>query len=253
MELTQYIRMIRRKWWLVLAVVIVACAASGIKSYFFTVPIYEASAKLIVNQSSPIEGENFPDIGLLQTNLMLIDSYKEIISSSAILDQVTVQYPQLDDTSYEMGQTLSVYSTNNSQVMNLTYWSTSFDNAAATVNAIAKVFKEQIPLIMNVDNITILSEAKMDNSVPQEPININLTMSILIAFVISLMLAIGLVLLLYYMDDTLKSEDELKELLGIPLLAAIGKISREDMRSKNSIATTHKHEVGEGKYASVNQ
>lgn len=253
MELKQYIRVIKRRWWIVLAIVIIACTASGIKSYYYTTPIYEANAKLIVNQASTVNNDAYPSIGVLQTNLMLIDSYMEIIRSSAILDKVVERYPQLQDSAYDMAQTLSVNSTNNSQVMNLTYVSTSYKAAAETVNAISNVFKEQIPFIMNVDNITILNEAKLDGSIPQDPINIDLIMGIIIAFVLSFMVGLGFVFLLYYLDDTFKSEEELKEVLGIPLLAAMSKMNKVDLRSPKSVKATLKNEVGEGKYASLNQ
>nr|WP_301539649.1 Wzz/FepE/Etk N-terminal domain-containing protein [Paenibacillus sp. NEAU-GSW1] len=250
-----YLRMVRRKWWLIMLIVIAACAAAGVKSKYYTTPIYEASAKLIVNTSSAAaQGQSVsPDVGELQTSLMLIDSYMDIIKSSAVLDKVDDQYPQLKDSAYDMSQKLSVYSINDSQVMYLKYESTSYEDAAHTVNAIANVFKQQIPSIMKVDNVTILNEAKTDGSVPQVPINTNIVMSIVVAFIISLMLGIGLVILLQLMDDTIKTEEDLKDLPGIPLLAAMGKMGKADMRGADQAKAIFKQEAGEARYASINQ
>ncbi|WP_435169790.1 YveK family protein [Paenibacillus glycanilyticus] len=253
MEIKQYFRIVLKKWWLILLFVLLACTASGVKSYYYTTPIYEANAKLIVNQSANMNQQGYPSVGLLQTNLMLMDSYKEIIVSSAILDKVVQQYPAIEDSAYQLASTLSVSSSDNSQVLNLTYWSTSYEAAAKTVNAISEVFKEQIPLIMNVDNITILNEAKINDGLSHEPVNINVFMSIVMAFILSLMVAVALVLILHFLDDTVKNEEELKELLGIPLLATMGKMKKEDLRGKRGEQVLIRKEAGEGSYVSLNQ
>ncbi|MFF2481802.1 YveK family protein [Paenibacillus sp. NPDC058071] len=255
MDFKQYFKIVARKWWLVLILVVLACSAAAVKSYYFTTPVYSAVAKLIVNQSSAVNEYGLPTVGTLQTNLMLIDTYKEIIDSSAILDKVKSGYPQLEDSVYEMSQNLRVSSPNNSQVMNLTYTSSSYESAAATVNAISNVFKEQIPQIMNVDNITILNEAKTDSSQLHAPVNINLTMSIMIAFVLSLIVSVSLVLLLHFTDDRVRSEEELKALVDIPLLASIGLTTKEELRTgRQRIAQpTLLKEAGENHYATLNQ
>ncbi|MGO4109159.1 YveK family protein [Paenibacillus sp. YAF4_2] len=253
MEIKQYLRIVLKKWWLILILVLLACTASGIKSYYYTTPIYEANAKLIVNQSANENQQGFPSVGLLQTNLMLMDSYKEIIVSSAILDKVIQLHPNLKDSSYQMARTLSVSSSDNSQVLNLTYWSTSYEAAAETVNAISQVFKAQIPSIMNVDNITILNEAKTGDGLAHDPVNINVLMSVLMAFVLSLMAAIALVLVLHFLDDTVKNEEELKELLGIPLLAAMGKIKKDDLRNSRGELVLIRNEAGENSYVTLKQ
>ncbi|WP_336788251.1 YveK family protein [Paenibacillus sp. MMO-177] len=253
MEIKKYLRIVLKKWWLILILVVLACAASGIKSYYYTTPIYEANAKLIVNQSANMNQQGYPSVGLLQTNLMLMDSYKEIIVSSAILDKVSQQYPKIQDSANQMASTLAVSSSANSQVLNLTYWSTSYEAAAETVNAISQVFKEQIPHIMNVDNITILNEAKINDGLSHDPVNINTFMSVLMAFILSFMVAVALVFILHFMDDTLKNEEELKELLGIPLLAAMGKMRKEDFKNRHGEQVPIRKEAGDGSYVSLNQ
>ncbi|NIK66655.1 Wzz/FepE/Etk N-terminal domain-containing protein [Paenibacillus sp. BK033] len=254
MEIKQYMRIVLKKWWLILILVLLASVISGVKSSFYTTPIYEATAKLIVNQSSGTYQQGYPDVGLLQSNLMLMDSYKEIISSAAILDKVVEKNPNLTDSSYEMSKILQVYSYENSQVLNLTYQATSYESAAETVNAISLVFKEEIPKIMNVDNITILNEAKVNDIRPHNPVNINLVTSILVAFVLSLLASVALVLILHFLDDTLKNEEELKEVLGIPLLAAMGKMKKEDMRGRRGEQVLIRKEAGgDNVYASINQ
>ncbi|MBE7681067.1 YveK family protein [Paenibacillus sp. P13VS] len=249
MELKEYMQILRKRIWIIVAFVAVACIGAGVKNYFFTVPIYEANAKLIVNQAYNAEGVPSLDIGSIQTNIKVINSYMEIIKSSAILDKVAATYPDLGMNGNQLAQNISVTTANESQVMSLTATGLSSEKAAKTVNAVAKVFESQIPVIMKVDNVTILSEAKPTES--SRPINVNPTLNILISFLVGLLLAVGFVFLLEYLDDTLKTEDELEKELGIPALAVISKIKKEEVRSSKQ--TTSQKQVGDGQYATVNQ
>ncbi|MEO2205069.1 Wzz/FepE/Etk N-terminal domain-containing protein [Paenibacillus pabuli] len=249
MELKEYMQILRKRIWIIVAFVAVACIGAGVKNYFFTVPIYEANAKLIVNQAYNAEGVPSLDIGSIQTNIKVINSYMEIIKSSAILDKVAATYPDLGMNGNQLAQNISVTTANESQVMSLTATGLSSEKAAKTVNAVAKVFESQIPVIMKVDNVTILSEAKPTES--SRPINVNPIVNILISFLVGLLLAVGFVFLLEYLDDTLKSEDELEKELGIPALAVISKIKKEEVRGSKQ--TTSQKQVGDGQYATVNQ
>lgn len=251
MELKEYAKIITKKWWLILGIVIIVVAITGIKNYLFTTPIYSANAKLIVNQSSS-EGTNAaPSVGTVQTSIYLINSYKEIIKSAAIMNKVVEQFPDLGASAVKISSGISVTSANNSQVMNLTYQDQSYEKAANIVNAVSKVFQEQIPLIMKIDNITILTEA--DTTANPYPINLNPIMNIFISLIVSLILSIGLVLLLEYLDDTLKTESELMEILDIPVLAVVGKISKEDLKAARKKSLSQKQQVGDSQYATINQ
>ncbi|MGG4095541.1 YveK family protein [Paenibacillus lautus] len=250
MELKQYFRIVQKKWWLIAVIVIIAMAVAGVKSFYFTTPIYAANAKLIVNQSSG-DGAATLNASTIQTSIFLINSYKEIIKSSAVMNKVVEKYPELGESPAQLAAKISVTSANNSQVMNLVYQDTSYTKAAKVVNGVSTVFKEQIPNIMNVDNITILSEA--DVTVTPAPINFNPFMNMLISFVVSLILAIGFVFLLDYLDDTLESEAEIVEIMNVPVLAVVGKVRKGDLRKSARVKAAQKQKVGENQYATLNQ
>ena len=135
-----------------------------------------------------------------------------------------------------------------SQIMDLNYVDSSYKKAAQIVNAVAGVFKEEIPTIMKVDNVTILSAAAVDEN--GTAINGNPIMSIIIAFLVSLVLGTLVALLIDYMDNTFKTEAEVEEELGLPVLAIVTKVKKVHGRQ---LLNTAKQEVEEGKYATLNQ
>lgn len=231
MELKQYGRMIRKRLWYILAFVVVASMVAGFVSFYYIKPIYEASNKLIVNKSNEQTGASTVDIGSIDANIRLINTYKEIILTPAIMDIVATRYPDLHLTTDELLGKVKVSSINNTQVMTLIMQDTSYERAARTVNAVAEVFKTEIPSIMKVDNVTILNEAKLlSNPVPVKP---NHLLNIMIGFVLSLMLATGAVFVIEYMDDTIKSETDVEQYLQLPTLAVVVKMNKSDLKASS--------------------
>ena len=232
LDLRDYIKVIRKRIWIIIAIVLVACLTTGIMSYFFIDPIYEASTKLIVNKSNERVGADQVDLNSINTNLSLINTYKEIIKTPAIMEKVALTFPQFNLTSDDLVKKVKVSSINNTQVMTLIVQDTSYNTAVQIVNAVSKVFQQEIPKIMKVDNVSLLNEAKeINNPIPVKP---NKKLNIAISFVVSLMIALGLVFLLEYLDDTLKTESDIQQFLGLPTLGMISKMRSEDIELRSN-------------------
>jgi capsular polysaccharide biosynthesis protein len=176
-------------------------------------------------------------------NIRLIDTYKEIIKTKRIMDKVVQEHPEFNLTRDQLIQKVKVSSVNNTQVMTLAVQDESYAKAADIVNAVSKVFKEEIPSIyMGIDNVSILNEANRDdNAAPVKP---NKKLTVAISFVVSLMVAFGLAFLLEYLDDTIKTEADVAKYLELPTLAMVTKINEEDLGTERMNAT-RQVEVGE--------
>ncbi|RYD07019.1 hypothetical protein N752_00120 [Desulforamulus aquiferis] len=74
--------------------------------------------------------------------------------------------------------------------------------------------------IMKVDNVNVIDLAVT----PSNPVKPNKKLNILIAGVVGLMIALGLVFLLEFLDRTIKTSEDVKRHLGLPVLGAIPKI-----------------------------
>src|SRR5438874_12023582 len=74
--------------------------------------------------------------------------------------------------------------------------------------------------------ITVVEPA----SVPTVPVSPRTTLNLALAVAVGLTLSIGAVLLLEYLDDTIRSPGEVRALLNAPILAAIGKINGSDYK-----------------------
>lgn len=228
LDLFDYVRIIRRKWWLIALVVISVSTLTGVYSIYVKEPIYEASTKIIVNQTASRSAVTQLDLNQINTNIQLIDTYKEIIKTPVILDRVVEEYPQFQLTTEALIGKINVSSVNNTQVMTLIVKDNSYNKAAEIANAITEVFKEEIPSIFNIENISILNKAKFEPQVRPHQVEPNVSVNLAIGFILSLMIGIGIVLLLEYLDDTMKSEEEVERYLGLPTLTMITKTDKRN-------------------------
>ncbi|MCQ6560440.1 YveK family protein [Paenibacillus mendelii] len=230
LDLKHYLSIIRKRIWIVVLVVALGTAAAGFISYMLIKPVYQAYTKLIVNSANDKPGMLQLDINAINTNISLINTYKEIIRTPAIMDLVVQKHPEFGVTTEELMSKITFSSVNGTQVVTLTYSDTDYKRAATIVNAISEVFQEQIPKIMKVDNVYLLHMAKVVKT--PAPVKPNPQLNMVISFVLCLLLGIGLVLLLDYFDDTIKTEADVERALGLPTLGLVPSIKQGDLKGK---------------------
>lgn len=196
----------------------------GITFYVLT-PIYQAQTQILVNQKSNSELAN--SWQSTESDLRLINTYNEIITSPVILSPV-IEKLELDTTPEQLMEQISVSSKSESKVVNISVIDPEPLRAVELANTVAEVFKEQIPKLMSVDNITILSAAKLGDS--PRPLKPRKELNIAIGAVIGLMIGVGLALYLEFLDTTIKNEDDIETILHLPVMGIVGLIPEEKVK-----------------------
>ena len=247
LEIKEYAQVIFKRIWIVIACVVIATVTTAYYTHSSFQPVYEASTKLIINSTIGQSGNEQIDYGTLTFTRMFLDTYKEIINTPAIMGKVVERHPDLQLTTNHLIQNVQVLTNNTSQVMTLRVYDISYERAAMTVNAVSNVFKEEVPEIMKVDNVTILNEAPLVGN--PAPVNDNVNQTIVMSFAIALLFGIALCFLLEYLDDTLKTEEDISQVFGVPTLASVVRIRKSDLKHKRQQQNNKK--AGEANYAAV--
>lgn len=233
-SLKELFQTLKKRLSLIIIIAAIATATSGIVSYFLLTPIYQSSTQILVNQSK--NQEQVYNYNEVQTNLQLINTYTVIIKSPAILDKV-IEKENLDMSTGALNELVTVSSEQNSQVVNIAVQNEDPKIAADIANSIAVTFQEEISKIMKVDNVSILTQAQLGEN--PSPIKPKPLMNMAIALVVGLMAGVGLSFLLEYLDNTLKSEQDIEKVLGLPVLGAITTINMEEEAKANlNMSTT---------------
>ncbi|WKA57825.1 Wzz/FepE/Etk N-terminal domain-containing protein [Planococcus shenhongbingii] len=229
---------LKKRLALIIALTVLAVLIAGVISYNFLTPIYQTNTQILVNQektdASQLLNQN------IQTDLQLINTYSVIIKSPAILDQVSQQL-DLGLSVEALNQKITVNNAENSQVVNISVQDPDPAIAVDIANTTAAVFQEEIQELMKVDNVSILSPAVLkENPSPVAP---NPMLNMAIAAVVGLMLGVGIAFLLEYLDTSLKNEQDIEDVLGVPLLGVISPI-KEETPLQNSSGTPSERKAG---------
>ncbi len=214
------VKVLQKRWFFILMLMILSIVTAILISYFIQTPIYEAETQLLVNQKS-YENQQLVGAQNVDTDLRLINTYNVIIKSPVILAKV-IDVLVLDTSPEELMKQIEVSSANNSQVVNIRVQDENEEKAVKIANTIAEVFKEEIPILMHVDNINILFVAKSSESpVPVKP---NKILNLLIAAIGGFSVAIVLAYFLETIDKTIKTEQDIEEILSLPVIGIVSNI-----------------------------
>ncbi|MEH7560226.1 YveK family protein [Priestia megaterium] len=215
-SLRELFQVLRKRLWLIVLITIIAATVSAVISFFVLTPVYESKTQILVNQAKSDEQLYNPQT--VQTNVQLINTYNDIIKSPAILDKV-IKELELDSSAQSLSGQIQVTNAQDSQVAQIVVQDTSAKRATEIANTTASVFKKEVPKIMNVDNVSVLSKAALGESA--SPVKPQPLMNIAIAVVVGLMVGVGLSFLLEYLDNTLKTEQDIENLLELPVMGVI--------------------------------
>jgi len=210
---------LKKRALLILTITVLAVLVSGVTSFFLLTPIYQSSTQLLVNQSKD-EGTPY-NATEIQANLQFIETYNVIMKSPAILDKV-IDELELDMSPAALGEKITVASEQNSQVVKVSVTDENPEMAALIANTVADTFQKDIVKIMNVDNVSILAKAEVSDQA--SPIKPQPLMNIAVALVVGLLLGVGIAFLLEYLDNTIKTEQDIERILEMPVIGVIGQI-----------------------------
>lgn len=221
-SLGELFSILKRSKWLITSLAIIAALIAFLVSSFVISPTYEASTQVLV---APKQSEQSIDLGQVQSSINLVNTYRVIIQSPAILEQVQENVVGAPEN---ISNLITVNSEQNSQVINIKVQHTNPVLATDIANEISDVFSKEVPDLMSVDNVKVLSNA----SVPMSPVKPNILLNTAIATVLGLMSGVAIAFLKVVLDRRIKTEQDVENILELPVLGSIPVIDKVEMRQQ---------------------
>lgn len=238
-SLKELFETLKKRILMIISITVLVVAISATFSYFFITPKYQTSTQVLVSQaatgsiSSMLSSANPFD-----SDSKYIDTYNVILKSPYILEQV-IEEIGLERSHNELNRQISVSQEGKSQVVTIRVEDTNPVLAVEIANVTAEVFRREIQTLLRIDNIHILSPAELKEN--PTPISPKPTLNMAIAFVIGLMVSVGLAFLMDFLNNTIVDEDDIEKKLGIPVLGVIPVI---DQHSGQDIVGNEKRKKG---------
>lgn len=177
-------------------------------------PVYEASAKMIVNSKQEQTGAVTND--QITSAQKLVETYAIIICSRSVLEPV-IQNLDLSMSVEKLASMVTVTSVNDTQVMQIAVRSKDPEQALQIVEQIIDVCPTIIIDAVEAGSVKTIESAYL-NTAPVAP-NTNLY-TVLAAF-LCMVIVVLVVIMRFLFDNTYKSETDLRNDLQLPVLGVI--------------------------------
>lgn len=220
-DLREYFAIIKKRSWIIILITAIAIIVSGVVSFFVLKPVYQANTTLIVNTNTAEGTETITGDQFTVTQKLAV-TYGEIIKSRTVLDPV-IDKLNLDMTYEQLSGKVSVSPVKDTQIIKISVDDTNPSRARDIANQIPKVFTGEAKRITKANSVEVVDEAIL----PQNPIKPNKMMNVAIAAVLGVMIGLFVVFILEYMDNKIKSPQDIERHLGLPILGVIPKEKSE--------------------------
>lgn len=215
MDMKKILNIISSKKIFIALIILLSLVMSYFYSYYYKKPQYNSSVTVLLT-GDEAQGEKQVTQTDLNLNSGLISTYGSIAKSANVLSKV-IENLGLDISVQNLQKNLTVAEIKNTQFLKITVENSNPETAMKIANEISTVFVEQIKTIYNIQNINIIDTAEISNT----PCNINHIKDMAIALMAGIFASGVLILILYILDDTIKSEKDIPVNLKLETIGTI--------------------------------
>ena len=207
-------------WNVALSAVIGAAAAFLVSSLLISQKFNSTTKIYVLNQQDASQ-VTYSD---LQTGTQLTKDYAELILSRTVTSQVIAQldlqntYEDMEKiTPDQLAKMISVNIQNDTRVISITVTDTIPTRAQDIANAVRIAASSHIFDVMDIEAVNVVDYANL----PEKAVSPNLKKTIVIGFLLGVVVSVGVVAVVYILDDTIKTPDDVEKYLGLSVLGSI--------------------------------
>lgn len=216
----QILNMLRKRFLLILAVAIVVGIGATLFTYLLQDDVYQARSTIIVSSVKSADSAAVPlTYNDYTLNVKLVNSYSVLCKTDRVLDQVITELG-LPMTPAQLADKITVSSAKDTEIIHIAVKDGDPVRAQAITNSVTRIFQKEVTEIMKMDNVQIIDEARL----PGAPVSPNRIRNVALGLAVGLVLGFGLAFLIEILDRSVKSEEQITELLGIPVLGSVPRI-----------------------------
>lgn len=205
-----------KRWKMILSITLAATLISAVVSFFLIAPKYQAVTKLFIgkeNTATQDQSYNNNDVQMYQK---LLKTYAEVIQTKDLVGQAT-EKSNLDLDAEDVLKSLTVTPRADTQILEISYINVDPVVSQKVVESVTDQFIDYSTELIPNGNVKIIESVR----VPEKPVSPNKKMNIAIAFLLGLMVSVGLSFLIEFMDNTFKTKEQIENILDLPAIGVI--------------------------------
>lgn len=210
-DLKELLLTLKAKWKFIALTTIIVGIVAGAFTIGFIDKKYSSTSRIYLK---PKVTEGMVDYSTVNSNDKMVNNYVEIMKGDTILSAVAGNVGVENSV---VKEALSVGAETNTQIIKVTATTTDAGLSQAIVQNTIDVFYREMQTTLQIDNIAILDEAKINET----PVSPSLTKNIAIGLLLGLVGSCGVVFVQFMLDTRIKNKDQVEQYLGVPALGVV--------------------------------
>lgn len=206
---------IHRLWIIIIAAAAVVGGLFVINRMTF-VPVYSSTATLyILRQEGGATSDSSADADF-SLALKVVNDCDYLLKSHSVLDEV-IQKLDLQIGYKALSESVSTSNPENTRILEVTVESDSPENAKHIVDALCEIGQEKVAEAMGFQQVNLYEYGTLSN----KPCNTTSITTYLLAGVIAAILVYSAFLIVFLLDDCIRTEEDIERYLGLSILGNI--------------------------------
>lgn len=230
MQFSELLAVIRQRWRLIVACVVLAVAAA-VAVTLTTTPVYEARARIYLS-AERTSGSSSGNIFVLTSEDL--DTYVSILDTPAVLD------PLRKELGLEPGHPIrvSAQTSGTTSILNITARASDGEEAAAVANEVGPQLGKvagEFSTLLKSSGQKVVSTPIQPASAPSRPVSPDPVRNIGLGLLAGLVLGLGLAFIRHALDTKVRGEEDIRAHSDAPMLAGLPLESRGTKRGLISV------------------
>lgn len=217
-----------RKWWMIaLGAIIGAIIAMAVTMCLIT-PRYQSTAMLYM-----VKTNRTISMSDLQLGDALSGDFAVIAKSKPVIDSAIERMKEEENKTFTRSEIQGMVSiSTTSRILSVQVTAADPSDACIIANTMAEAISEQVAEIMKADPPTMVEKAE-PSTVPVSPSVRKNTMK---GFLVGMFLVCAVLTVLFLMNDSIKTQEDVEKYLNVPTLAVIPYISDKERRKSTKMS-----------------
>ncbi len=219
MDLRDYLSVLRARWLLMAMSGLIFVAIAGVYTWTAT-PQYASSARLFISTSASDDAQAFQGS---QFSLQRVKSYADLVTGREIARRV-VDNLELEESPRELAEQITATTKLDTVILTVTVTDPSPERAKTLAEAVSTefiAFVAELETPPGRDQATIKATVVDPATEARTPVSPQPLRNLGLGLAIGLLLGAGIALLRETLDTSVKTTDDLKKALDLPVLGAI--------------------------------
>lgn len=205
-----------KKKFLITFVAIAFATAGLFYSLFIVTPQYISSTRIyVITPNNSITAQD------LQAGSFLANDYKEIITSTDVLEKV-ISSEKLNYPSSQLLQKITVSILKDTRVISISVEDANPKMSQKLANSVREAAVSKIKAVTQVEDITTLEKGNL----PKAPSSPNIKKNVLIGFIVGAGLSTIVLVIMGILDDRVNTEEDIEKALGLTSLGIVPDLNK---------------------------